>query len=412
VDSDPIVQGVLQVTKRWTRQRKAEEKGTRTRATRSTLWLPARTSLKMICEELLPEAWAKASNNGELPTHWRQVFYVIRPQVDAHPDSDRPLTDERFKKILEEYLDWRRPGWDVLRGARGVFKEPHVRAGDRDTIAMSTAAVRSYLHAARDEPSLTVRTVGTRFPTAGARNRYGAVLICEKEGFDDLLRARRVPERFDVALMATKGISAIAARDLARGTGVPCFTLHDLDKNGFVMAAGFPFATDLGLRLDDVEEWGLEAEAQEHRNETATYENLRKNGATKEEATFIANGQRVELNMLTGPQFVEYVETKLAGRGVTKIVPDRETLRDAWRRAQLVARINNTIRDLEAADGGGPAMPDDLEEHVRDELASDSRQAWDDIVYQRAGGAVDDEDRDEDDEDDDIDEFEFPDEDY
>ena len=83
MDSDPIVAGVLQVTKRWTRQRKAEERNARAWSRRSTLWLPARTSLKEICAELLPEAWAKASNDGELPTHWRQIFYVIRPQVEC-----------------------------------------------------------------------------------------------------------------------------------------------------------------------------------------------------------------------------------------------------------------------------------------------------------------------------------------
>jgi hypothetical protein len=205
VDSDPIVSGVLEVTKRWTRQRKAEEKRTRSVGSRSYLWASSRTSLKEICHQLLPDAWAKASNNGELPTHWRQIFYVIRPLVAEHPHADRPMTDSHFKNILEDYLEWNAPGWDVLRGARGVFKEPHTRAGDKDTLAMSTAAVRNYLHAARSERSLAVETVRTRFPTAGPANRFGAILICEKEGFDDLLEARRVPERYDIALMSTKG---------------------------------------------------------------------------------------------------------------------------------------------------------------------------------------------------------------
>jgi hypothetical protein len=406
VDSDPIVAGVLDVTKRWTRQRKAEERGTRTRSSRSTLWLPARTSLKEICHELLPDAWAKASNNGELPTHWRQIFYVIRPQVDAHPDSDRPLTDAHFKNILEDYLTWAGVGWDVLRGARGVFKEPHVRPGDADTIAMSTAAVRSYLHGARAEHSLAIGPVRTRFPTAGAQNRYGAILICEKEGFDDLLRARHVPERYDIALMATKGISALAARDLAVGAGVPCLTLHDMDKNGFVMAAGFPFATDIGLRMEDVDEWNLPAEEQEHRNPTSTYENLRRNGATDEEATFIANGQRVELNMLTGPQFIEFVEKKFEANGVEKVVPDADALGKAWRRATLAARVNETISRMQVeAEGDEISVPDDLAEQIHSGLASDPRQAWDDVVYVLAGGELSDLDDDEDEKD--LDEYEL-----
>jgi hypothetical protein len=277
---------------------------------------------------------------------------------------------------------------------------------------LEDAAVRNYLNDARRERSLSIETVRTRFPTAGSANRFGAILICEKEGFDDLLQARHVPERYDIALMSTKGISAKAARQLAQSCQVPCFTLHDMDKNGFVMAAGFPFATDLGLRMNDVEEWGLQAEEQEHPNQTATYRNLRKNGATDEEATFISNGQRVELNMLTGPDFIEFVEKKLETNGVAKVVPDAGTLKAAWRRAALAARINNTIHEMqeESEKADGPAIPDDLEQQIRQRLEEEPRDAWDDVVYILAGGAVDDED--DRDEDEDIDDFEFPDEDW
>ena len=60
-----------------------------------------------------------------LPTHWRQVFYVMRQICDADPRSERPLRDTTFKNIFEEYLELYHPGWNVLYGARGVFKEPH-----------------------------------------------------------------------------------------------------------------------------------------------------------------------------------------------------------------------------------------------------------------------------------------------
>ena len=90
--------------------------------------------------------------------------------------------------------------------------------------------------------------------------------------------------------MSTKGISALAARDLAESLNVPCFTLHDLDKNGFLMAGGFPFATDIGIRMPDVEAWDLTPEGQYHRNQERAYENLLRNGATPEEAEFISQG--------------------------------------------------------------------------------------------------------------------------
>src|SRR5262249_41364574 len=161
-----------------------------------------------------------------------------------HEDSDRPLRDKTFKKILEDYLQHYEPGWDVLRGARGVFKEPHAARADNG-LAMSTMGVREYLQ--QPTPDGHIESIETRYPTAGGDNRMAGALIWEKEGFDALLEAEDLPARFALALMSTKGISALAARDLARSLDVPCFTLHDMDKNGFVMAGGFQsFATDIG----------------------------------------------------------------------------------------------------------------------------------------------------------------------
>jgi hypothetical protein len=73
---------------------------------------------------------------------------------------------------------------------------------------------------------------------------------------------------------------------------VPCFTLHDFDKNGFVMAATFPDAIDIGIRLADIEEWELRPEPQYHKNLDKARRNLLKNGATPEEADFIVGGLR------------------------------------------------------------------------------------------------------------------------
>jgi hypothetical protein len=387
----------LSVGQKWTRQVKSEEKRPSARVYRESMWTVSRTSLREICFEHMEEAWNKASGGGRLPTHWRQIFYVMRPICDDHPESDRPLVDATFKQILEAYLEEMMPGWDVLRGARGVFKEPHTG----ENLAMSTMGVRGYLYG--DEPSPRIAPVSSRFPTKGAKNRIAAVLICEKEGFDALLAAEQVPERFDLALMSTKGISARAARDLAEDLDVPCFTLHDLDKNGFVMAGGFPFATDIGLRMDDVEKWGLTSEEQLHRNPHKTRRNLLKNGATAEEAQFVANGQRVELNMLTGPQFIEFVTDKLKQHGVEKVVPDKETLAVAWRRAHLARRVNALIEALQPPDSvtsskaADPAQflqvevsepPGDLTDRIRKAFDEDDAQSWDDALWGLVGESL------------------------
>ena len=342
------------------------------------MWTYQRVSLKDICFEVLPRPGTRpATTAGCPPTGGRSS--TGRGRCGGTSGVGSPADRLHFKTILEDYLETHRPGWDVLRGARGVFKEPHVK----DELAMCTMDVRDYL--SRRKPGLEIPHIKTRFPTAGAENRFGAVLICEKEGFDELLQFEAVPDRYDLALMSTKGISARAARDLARSLGVPCFMLHDFDKNGFVMAHGFPLATDIGLRMNDVEGWGLNPETQRHSNPDQTYYTLIRNGATAGEADYIANGRRVELNELTGPRFIEFVEAKLNAHGVKKVIPDAEALASAWRRARLAHRINDLIDELQDADedqtGADVNVPDDLATRVAARLEAEPSVAWDDALW-------------------------------
>jgi hypothetical protein len=103
-------------------------------------------------------------------------------------------------------------------------------------------------------------------------------------------------------------------------------------------------------------------------------ENLIKNRATDAEANFIAHGQRVEPNMLTSRQFIEFVEEKLGAHGIGKVVPDADTLQKAWDRAHLVQEINAMV---DAHTGRTPAMPGDLADQIRASLARDDGQSWD-----------------------------------
>jgi hypothetical protein len=393
VKAGPILSGLDSVGKSWTRQIKAEERSSGARRYRGSMFKTQHVPLKEICYEHMDRAWDKASGGGRLPTHWRQVFYVMRQICDAHPRSQRPLRDTTFKNIFEDYLERYGPGWNVLYGARGVFKEPHAAVNDTG-LAMSTANVRNYLGARTASPR--IERIRPRFPTRGAANRISAVLICEKEGFDDLLEAEGIPNRYDLALMSTKGISARAARDLAAGLQVPCFTLHDMDKNGFVMAAGFPSATDLGIHLDDVDEWGLAPEDQHHPNPEQTAATLCRNGATPQEAEFIAGGQRVELNMFTSDQLVAYVEGKLRENGVEKVIPDADTLAQAWERVYMADRINELIDHIYEHGTAGLTVeemrpvPADLADRIRGELEAHPRFSWDEALWKIAGLDLDD----------------------
>ena len=95
-----------------------------------------------------------------------------------------------------------------------------------------------------------------------------------------ILKAAQIAEKFDIAIMRTKGMSVVAARVLAdemcSDHDIPLLLLHDFDKAGFSIAGTLQRDTrryefqnsitvvDLGLSLADVEAMGLEGEYQHH----------------------------------------------------------------------------------------------------------------------------------------------------
>jgi hypothetical protein len=124
----------------------------------------------------------------------------------------------------------------VVFDARGHFAEPHTGV----IVPLGTLDVREYLRRMRGEKGRQQDSKSRRglFPTAGALNRFAAVLFIEKEGFLPLFQRTLLAERFDVAIMSTKGVSVTAARKLVDELsvrGVPCLVLRDFDKAGFTI---------------------------------------------------------------------------------------------------------------------------------------------------------------------------------
>ena len=80
-------------------------------------------------------------------------------------------------------------------------------------------------------------------------------------------------------------------------------------------------------------------------------ENLRLNGATREEAEFLL-AQRVELNALTSDQLVAFIERKLEKHGIKKLIPKADMLREAYRlfvRSNRVEKIvEEVLEDIES----------------------------------------------------------------
>jgi DNA topoisomerase VI subunit A len=101
------------------------------------------------------------------------------------------------------------------------------------------------------------------------------VVVLEKEGFYPLLEAAQIAERYDIAIMSTKGMSVTAARKLVDDMsqqGVTVLVCHDFDKSGFSILHTLrtdtrrytfqaqPTVVDLGLRLADVQAMNLQRE--------------------------------------------------------------------------------------------------------------------------------------------------------
>ena len=209
-------------------------------------------------------------------------------------------------------------------------------------------------------------------------------------------------------------MSNTASRELVdhlAGHGVRLFIVRDFDRAGFSIAGTltktarrYAFrnridVTDLGLRLTDVEEYGLDSEPwSEEVSPDAATQTLRRHGATDDEIDFLIEdgtpwrpprtwGRRVELNALTSDQFIEWLEAKLQEHGVEKVIPDADTLALQYRRAVARHTINKTIDEIaESAreEAGRTAIPADLVARVRDLLADEPSMSWDEAVTQLA----------------------------
>ena len=229
------------------------------------------------------------------------------------------------------------------------------------------------------------------YPTLGPLHRYAAVLFIEKEGFAPLLQAARIAERFDVAVMSTKGMSTTAARlllDRLAPRVDKVLVLHDFDVSGFSIfgtlgsdGRRYRFENelpivDLGLRLADVEAMGLQSEPVETPGDWAKRAaTLAAHGATGREIAFLRR-RRVELNAMPADVFVGFLERKLAEHGVRKVVPDRGTLERHARRvierrlAEAALRENRARLQAEAASA---ELPEDLDARVRSVLEAQAR---------------------------------------
>jgi hypothetical protein len=356
--------------------------------------------------EVMEECYMKASDDNRLPATARQIYYVARPLIEER--TDKPLSYAYFSQtLLPNYVNEHGADWDVVYDDRGHFLEPHTKR----VIGLGTLNVRAYLSRvdplqledADFDPALV--------KTYGPDGSFGAVLYIEKEGFLPLFKRVKLAQRYDIAIMSSKGMSVTAARELVDEvcTDVPLLVLHDFDSAGIIIKdtlgndtrrysySSPPNVIDLGLQYGDI--GSLPSEPN---NSNISDERLAQAGLGQGAIDFL-RGQRVELNAMTSRQLVDFVENKLKQHGISKVIPSAKMLARTYQLFAASDRLSEAFDEMkekleEESEEATIRIPDDLAAKVAAEL-----QQRRDIPWHRAVRLIVDPDADDQDEDDDDD---------
>jgi hypothetical protein len=402
---------IRKVTSAWAKQMKREEREANARLHRhAALGTQKKVKLWEAAFEVMEEAYLKASSGRTLPAKPRQIYYAARAHILERTGKTSIGGQYFSQKLLVRYVRENpetTANWDIIWDARGNFTEPHTGK----TFPLGTLEAREYLRetewhcvGSNDLPRLSLE-----YPTCGPKNRFGAILFVEKEGFGPLFERSRLAERFDLAIMSSKGMSVTAARltidRLCGGHDIPVLIVRDFDKAGFSIARTlvtdsprYRFknhitSIDLGLRLVDAESCGLESEDVSY-GKNDPRDNLRKNGATEEEIEFLCDnsgpswaphfrGRRVELNAFTSGELISWLESKLVEHGITKVVPDDQDLERAYRWMLGRTKINErleTIADEVRGNVERASFPKGLRERLVAKLDSNRALTWDAVL--------------------------------
>ena len=241
-------------------------------------------------------------------------------------ETGKELKIGNFKKIITDYQSEFGDIPLMYSEPRGSIYHPH----RGETITLGTLMVEDY-----ERPAWT----------------FNKVVYIEKEGFSEALKDARWAERHDCMLMSSKGFSTRAARDLVdqlavHDEPVTIFCVHDADAAGTMIYQTFQEATkargarkikivNLGLEPWEVQDLEVETvEAGERRKAVADYILERDDGDHWE--TWLQT-DRVELNAMTTPQFIAWLDEKMVG--YEKLIPPPDVLE-----AELAERIEEKAR--------------------------------------------------------------------
>jgi len=385
------------------RQADKEDKVSRRALERLRSYRPPKITIRDAAFDVMEQAYLKASGNGRYYANARQIMYAARPFVLERTGEEN--LDSRYftQTLLKDYLEIYTPGWRVVWDARGHVTEPHTQK----SIGLGGIEVMEYT---KDWTGVEFEKFPTEMPetkikTTGPTLRFGAVLFIEKEGFDPILKNAGLAEKYDIAIMSTKGLPVGAACKLASRfttNGIKVLVMHDFDLDGFKivrtlrrgtrLAPGTP-VIDIGFRFKDIE--GLQSEQVVYKQKKNPKSYLRQCGATEAECDFLVKpttyygwyGERVELNAMTSDELIAWLERKFYEHGISKLIPTEETFKKAYRRAVFlqtveaeISKIRNRIEAQEVT------VPNDLKQLVTEMLQNNSSLSWDEAIWDIANG--------------------------
>jgi hypothetical protein len=268
------------------------------------------------------------SGDGEFRFNERQLFYALRPIV--MDETGEELKIGNFKSIITDYENEHGEIPGMYREPRGSIYHPH----RGETITLGTLMVEDY-----ERPIWA----------------FNKLLYIEKEGFSEALKDNGWPERHDCAVTSSKGYTTRAVRDLVDKIAEhdePCtiYCVHDADAYGTMIYQTFQEETkargarkvqivNLGLEPWEAVEAGLEVETVEEGGKhkpVADYVLAREDDEDWDEWL---QTHRVELNVMTTPEFIEWLDAKMAEQGDGKLIPPPGVLA-----AELDQRIEEKVR--------------------------------------------------------------------
>ncbi|CAI8949260.1 HATPase_c domain-containing protein [Brevibacillus sp. IT-7CA2] len=285
---------------------------------------------KQIVLENLPAAIAKTSGGGKFIFSQRQLYYAIRPYIMQAFDGKQP-NYTYFCQIITDYEAEFGEITGMYRDPRGTLYHPHTG----EEIPLGTIAVQNY-----NRPSWT----------------FNKIIFIEKEGYFASLRDVGFPEKYDCALLSSKGYASRAVKDLFDLLGetdeeIQFFCVHDADAAGTKIFETLQEATsarpgrkvkviNLGLDPEEAVDMGLQIETFEsdRRRPVADYVSWRWSEWLQ--------SNRVELNAMTTPEFIEWLEDKMEEHGVGKVIPTEDVLARTFEESAEKAIRSRVMNDI------------------------------------------------------------------